>query len=124
MSEKKRIWAIKQLPGLISQIKKLLNFSNADNSLYIGEDISGTFGLDWSEHRTWLLTLTGNTTLVDKNLPPLGSTGVITIKVTGEFTLTVPAGWGLADTYDGTLDNHITVEYFIPDNYSSQINAV
>ena len=90
-------------------------------AMLIDSNVSGAYDIDWSKYNSWKLVLTGDTTLSDLNLPAVGYSKTITIKVTGAFVLTVPAAWDLPATYDGGLENLITVEYFEAGDYWSHI---
>jgi len=86
--------------------------------------VTGSYDIDW-DNDTWNLTLTGNTTLTEINLPTSGTNSkVITLYVTGNFSLTYPANWATnkIGTYDGTVDNQIIVEYIKSGEYWLTIN--
>lgn len=86
--------------------------------------VTGSYDIDW-DNDTWNLTLTGNTTLTESNLPTSGTNSkVITLYVTGNFSLTYPANWATnkIGTYDGTVDNQIIVEYIKSGEYWLTIN--
>ena len=75
--------------------------------------VTGSYNIDWELGSVWDITLTGNTTLVDVNLPTSTSTKVITLLVTGNFTLNFPLYWSPlpdSDTYLGTGENYITID--------------
>jgi len=103
--------------------------SDADNALQLGADnklfvpknetiitnasVSGTYNIDYSAGDVWRLTLTGNTTLTESNLPASGKTKTINLQVNGNFSLTYPAGWTgfITGSYIGTSPlNTITVQ--------------
>jgi hypothetical protein len=102
----KTTWAnIKaKLASVFQEIEKLV--TNAT--------VTGTYNVDWSND-VWDLTLTGNTTLTQSNLPASGKTKTITLNISGNFTLTYPAGWTskITNSYSGTAAlNTITVQYY------------
>lgn len=73
---------------------------------------SGTRTLDWSLYKVFELSMTGNTTLTDINLPTLTETKVIELVITGNKTLTLPSYWEAMpnnDTYNGNRRNHLVV---------------
>ena len=76
--------------------------------------VTGTYAIDWIND-VWDLTLTGNTTLTESNAPASGTTKTITLNVSGNFTLTYPAGWTskITGAYSGTATlNTITIQYY------------
>jgi len=73
--------------------------------------VTGTYTLNHALGNDWKLTLTGITTITESNLPTGTDTLEFTMKVTGNFGLTVPAYWDLlGDTYDGTKWNFFAVQ--------------
>lgn len=102
-----------------SQIKANANFTELYASL-LGEvlvtnaSVTGTYNIDWTND-VWDLTLTGNTTLTESNLPASGKTKTITLNISGNHTLTYPAGWTskITGAYRGTATlNTITIQYY------------
>jgi hypothetical protein len=86
--------------------------------------VSGTFDLDYNLYETFNLVLTGATTFTESNLPTSGEdTKIIVLTVTGDFSLTYPAGWSdyITGVYDGTVQNLIVVQYFKSALYKVQI---
>ena len=76
--------------------------------------VTGSYAIDWSND-VWDLTLTGNTTLTESNLPATGKTKTITLNISGNFALTYPAGWTskITGAYSGTATlNTITIQYY------------
>jgi len=76
--------------------------------------VTGTYNVDWTND-VWDLTLTGNTTLSESNLPATGKTKTITLNISGNHTLTYPADWTdfITGAYSGTAAlNTITIQYF------------
>jgi len=72
---------------------------------------TGTYTLNHALGNDWKLTLTGVTTIAESNLPTGTDTIEFTMKVTGNFGLTVPAYWTvIGDTYDGTIWNFFAVQ--------------
>lgn len=85
--------------------------------------VTGAYNIDWSND-VWDLTLTGNTTLTESNLPASGKTKTITLNISGNFTLTYPAGWTskITGAYSGTAAlNTITIQYYGSGKYKVQI---
>ena len=87
---------------------------------------SGVYTIDYN-YDTWLLTLTGNTTLEEINLPVSGvNTKPITIHVyLNGNTLTLVPGWEANRTGDlidiPELMNTITVEFIKDGKYRADI---
>lgn len=76
--------------------------------------VTGTYEIDWSK-KIFRLTLTGNTTFTEIKLPAEGYGKTITIQVSGNYTLTYPAGWTayITGSYSGTaIINTIVVQNF------------
>nr|WP_315245165.1 hypothetical protein [uncultured Flavobacterium sp.] len=73
---------------------------------------SGSYNLNYN-YDTWILTLTGATTFTESNLPAAGKTKVISIYVSGNYSLTYPSGWTshISGSYSTTKLNQIVVEY-------------
>ena len=88
------------------------------DELITNTNVTGSYDLDYT-NETWLLTLTGTTTLTESNLPASGNTKVISIDITGNFSLTYPSGWTtkIKGTYNGLVRNLIVVEYIGVSNY-------
>ena len=83
--------------------------------LITNASVSGTYNIDYSAGDVWDLTLTGNTTLTESNAPASGTTKTITLEVSGNYTLTYPAGWTskITGAYSGTATlNTITIQYY------------
>ena len=96
-----------------------------DTSDFLFENLTttGSQDIDWSLYGTWNLVLTGITTLTESNLPTGTATKTITLYVTGDFALTLPAGWVVkSGVYDGTVDNQIVVEFIKTGVYWVYIN--
>lgn len=96
-----------------------------NGTLVTNASVSGTYNLDFNKD-TYELTLTGNTTLTVSNLPS-GKTKVISVYITGNFSLTYPAGFSsrIVGTYDGTKNNLIVIEYRgVTNGYWVQITTV
>lgn len=83
--------------------------------LITNNSVSGTYNIDWNLASVWDLTLTGNTTLTESNLPASGKTKTITLEVSGNYTLSYPSDWTdfITGSYEGTaLLNTITIQYY------------
>ena len=79
-------------------------------NIYVTGGYTVDFNID--THR---LTLTGNTTFSEINLPPVGFSKTITLHITGNFGVVFPASWTqyISGTYKGTAPlNTIVVEAF------------
>ncbi len=69
-------------------------------------DLTGSTTLDFSAGQIFVRTLSGNTTFTFSN----AENGMVKdLVVTGNHTLTLPAGSTVAGTYDGTVSNLIQV---------------
>jgi len=79
--------------------------------------VTGNYNIDWSIADTWKLTLTGNTTITQSNLPTGTNSKTITLYITGAFSLTFPVNWVVTSgTYDGVGRKQIVVECIDGDN--------
>jgi len=89
----------------------------------INASVTGTYNIDWNND-TYDIVLTGNTTFTESNLPASGKTKVISIYVTGNFALTLPANWAtnVIGTYSTTKLNQLVVEYRGATKYWLTIN--
>jgi hypothetical protein len=79
----------------------------------ITASISGAYNLDYNAASQWDLTLIGAATLQDLNLPTGTGTKVISLYITGDFSLALPTYWDPLpgnDEYAGTLTNRLMVE--------------
>jgi hypothetical protein len=87
--------------------------------------VTGTHDIDWNDD-THFLTLTGNTTFTESNLPATGYTKTLTVYVSGDYTLAFPTNWdtNLTGAYDGTVLNQIVIEYIKANTYWATINQV
>lgn len=86
--------------------------------------VTGTYDLDYSLYEVWNLTLTGNTTLTESNLPASGTNSkIIVLWVSGNYTLSYPAGWedNITGEYAGTSNNLIVVQFFKTGTYRIHI---
>ena len=80
----KSLWGINT--GLPSTAQELIIINNA---------VTGTYVIDWLND-TYDLTLTGNTTFSEINLPASGRrTKTLNITIAGNFTPTFPTAWNL-----------------------------
>lgn len=86
--------------------------------------VTGTYSLDHNTGNDWKLTLTGNTTFSDINLPTGTNTKEFTIKMTGDFTATFPAYWDIVgDDYDGTKWNFIAIQIHNGTSSNEEVTA-
>ncbi len=73
--------------------------------------VSGSYVLNHSLASDWKLTLTGATTLSEINLPTGDDTIEFTLKIFGNFPLTIPAYWTVkGDSYSTTLWNFYAIQ--------------
>lgn len=104
--------------------KTLLGSGNVADALVKNTSVTGSYNLDWTND-TWRLTLTGNTTFTESNLPASNTTKTVTLHVNGNFSITYPTGWStwITGTYSGTATiNTIVVEYIESGVYKVQIS--
>lgn len=99
------------------------NVGASEYTLTEDATVTGTHDIDWDED-THYLTLTGNTTFTESNLPATGYTKTITIYASGDYTLTLPSNWdtNISGSYDGTVLNQIVIEYIKSTVYWMTIN--
>ena len=74
--------------------------------------VSGGYTVDFNVD-THRITLTGNTTFSEINLPPVGFSKTITLHITGDFGVIFPASWTqyISGAYKGTATlNTIVIE--------------
>ncbi len=74
--------------------------------------VSGGYTVDFNVN-THRLTLTGNTTFSEINLPPVGFSKTITLHINGNFGVIFPASWTqyISGAYNGTAPlNTIVIE--------------
>lgn len=88
------------------------------------QNISGSYTIDWSDYSNWDLTLTGNTTITETNIPTNATEKTITIYVVGDFALTLPTQWVVKNSgvYDGVNGSQIVVQSWNNGTYYTVIN--
>ncbi len=87
--------------------------------------VTGTYNLDHDAGTDWLLTLTGDTTLTETNLPTGTNTTEFVIYLTGEYAFTPPATWTvIGDTYNGAIWNLLAVHVMNGTNGSENITCI
>ena len=98
----------------ISIYNDLGNYYYTPNLLVINNNVSGTYNINWLND-TYHLTITAATSLIDINLPPVGITKTITLYISGDFPLSLPAGWStfITGEYIGTASMNKIVAEFI-----------
>ena len=80
-------------------------------SRIINTSVSGNYVLNHSLVSDWKLTLTGATTLSEINLPTGNNTIEFTLKIFGNFPLTIPAYWTISgDSYSTTQWNFYAIQ--------------
>ncbi len=86
---------------------------------------TGVYDVDYSAGDNWDLTLTGNTTITESNIPAVGLVKTITIHVIGVFALTLPVAWVVVGggTYDGVNGSQLVVQSWNNGNYYVVING-
>jgi hypothetical protein len=94
----------------INGLEDALKYENVSTN----SSITGTYAIDYNIdiHR---LTLTGNTTFTESNLPPTGKGRTITLEVNGNFGVVFPSSFTtfLTGAYKGTATlNTIVIECF------------
>lgn len=92
--------------------------------LITNASVSGTYNIDWSAGDVWNLTLTGNTTLTESNLPASGTTKTINLQIVGNYTLAYPTDWNdfITGSFIGAATlNTLTCQYFGATKYKVQI---
>lgn len=72
----------------------------------------GFYTIDWSAADNWELTLTGNTSLAQSNMPAVGKEKTITLYIQGDFALTIPIEWNVVGggTYDGVNGSQFVIQ--------------
>ena len=92
----------------------------------IDETVTGFYNIDWSVASNWDLTLTGNTTLTQSNIPKIETEKTITIYVIGDFALTLPNEWLVTNInqYDGLSGSQIVVQGWNNGSFNANVNNV
>ena len=98
----------------------LSDFNSDSNT----QSINGNYNIDWNEYSNWDLTLTGNTTLTQTNIPTTATEKTITIYVKGSYALTLPTEWdvkngGIYNAFDGS---QIVIQGWDNGNFYTVIN--
>jgi len=90
----------------------------------ITESVSGAYNIDWNNYSNWELTLTGNATITETNIPIANKEKTITIYVVGDFALTLPVNWVVKNggVYDGVNGSQIVVQSWNNGQYYTVIN--
>ena len=111
---------VEDLAALVSRVGALESANaNEGVSLEIVDDT-----INWLVSSRFYITLTTNTELFDSNLPENPNTKKIKIKVSGDYTLTLPSYWDLiSGSYDGSKDNLITA-YCADDTAQTQVDTL
>jgi hypothetical protein len=75
-------------------------------------NVLSTYTIDWNTASVFDLTMLADTTFSFSNLPTGTDTKIITIYLTGNYTPTFPteATEESGDTYDGTINNRVTID--------------
>jgi len=102
----------------------LINKPELPNTDSNTQSVSGTYNIDWNEYSNWDLTLTGNTTLTQSNIPPTATEKTITIHVQGNYALTLPTEWEIKNggVYDGINGSQIVVQSWDNGEFYTVIN--
>jgi len=108
------------------ETKKVLSseFLSSEDNDSLTQSITGTFNIDWNAYSNWDLTITGNTTLTQTNIPTTGKEKTITIYVVGDFALTLPTEWVVKNggAYNGVNGSQIVVQSWNNGQYYTVIN--
>lgn len=108
------------------ETKKVLSseFLSSEDNNSLTQSINGTFNIDWDAYSNWDLTITGNTTLTQTNIPITDKEKTITIYIVGDFALTLPTEWEIKNggTYDGVNGSQIVVQSWNNGQYYTVIN--
>ncbi len=95
----------------------------AQDTLETDASVTGTYNIDYELADTFRLTMTGNTTFSESNLPTSGvNTKVIKLYLDGAFTPTFPTAWTVSGNYDNTVLNQIVIEYIDATTYWVTVN--
>lgn len=90
----------------------------------ITASVTGSYDFDHSAASDWKITMTGDTTFTDSNLPTGDNTIEFTIKMTGNFTPTFPAYWDVVgDAYEGTVWNFYAVQVHNGTSSNEEVTA-
>jgi len=103
-------WGLSSIKTAISTLNNKFPISEADlNTSLNGLVAVSTADIDWSEGSIFTKTLTANTTLTFSRLD-YALNKVITLLITGEFSLTLPIKVTIiSGEYDGTQANYIQI---------------
>jgi hypothetical protein len=86
--------------------------------------VTGTYTFNHSLASDWKITMTGNTTFSDSNLPTSDNTKEFTFKLTGAFTPTFPAYWTIVgDIYSGAIWNFYSVQIHDGDSGTEEVTV-
>lgn len=85
-------------------------------------NLTGIHTIDWNTHESHDWVIVGNVMVSAANPPAAGLGKTITIKATGDYSLTLPIAWSTGNgvtvgSYDGTKINLIVVQSFGDDSY-------
>ena len=106
------------------ETKKVLSSEFLSDNNSLTQSITGTFNIDWDAYSNWDLTITGNTTITETNIPTTGKEKTITIYIVGDFALTLPTQWVVKNigVYDGVNGSQIVVQSWNNGQYYTVIN--
>lgn len=99
-------------------------YNSADEMYVENPAVTTTYTINWLKN-TFFLTMTGNTTFSESNLPASGKNSEeVKIYLTGNFVPTFPAAWynHMVGTYKGSEINEITVKFVKTGVYFIKIN--
>ena len=84
------------------------DFDNKSTTL----TLQGTYNIDWSAFSVWDITLNGNSTLTQSNIPDSGKEKTIVLYIIGDYSLIIPSTWTVKNggTYDGVNGSQIVVQ--------------
>ncbi len=108
------------------ETKKVLSseFLGSEDNDSLTQSITGTFNIDWNAYSNWDLTITGNTTITETNIPIANKEKTITIYIVGDFALLLPTQWVVKNggVYDGVNGSQIVVQSWNNGQYYTVIN--
>lgn len=109
--------------GVTSPIQTQIDNISVTQTIVEDATVTGTYDIDW-DNDAYYLTLIGDTTLTESNLPASGQTKEMKLFITGEYALTLPANWDfdIQGEYVGGYLNTYTVDYLKANEYVTRIS--
>tara|TARA_R110000787_G_C13436008_1_gene445950 strand:+ start:1079 stop:1510 length:432 start_codon:yes stop_codon:yes gene_type:complete len=110
-------------PEGTSKKMEIENYRGSTGVLLDAGNVNTNQVIAWNLYDTWDYVLTGNVVFTEINTPTTGFTKTISIYITGDFTVTLPASWTIkTGLYNGLTDNQIVVEWIKPGKVWANIN--